>query len=58
MVMEEIEFSYNDLVNKSTSKSPSQIFYERSPKRVVDLINFPDLGERNSVDASDFVDSI
>ena len=58
MVLAQAEFSYNDLVNRSTGNIPYPIFYGRSPKGVVDLIKFPNLGERKSIDASDFVDSI
>ena len=45
-------------MNKSTSKSHFYIVYARSPKGVLDLIKFPDLGERKSVDASDFASII
>ena len=58
MVLAQDEFSYNDLMNKSTGKSPFHIVYGRSPKGVVDLIMFPYLGERNSDGASDFADNI
>lgn len=58
MVLAQGELFYNVSVNRSSSKSPFQIVYGRLPKGAVDLINFPDLEERKSVDASDFVHSI
>ena len=56
--MAQAEFSYNDLVNRSIGKSHFHIVYGISPKGVMDLIKFPDLRERKSVDASDFLDNI
>jgi hypothetical protein len=50
------EFTYNDSMNWSTGKSPFQIVYGRSPKGVVDLVSFPNLEGRKSVDVNDFVD--
>jgi hypothetical protein len=55
-VLAQVEFAYNDSVNRSTGKSPFQIVYGRSPKGVVDLVDLPDLGDKRSVDASDFAD--
>jgi hypothetical protein len=52
----QVEFAYNDLVNRSTGKSPFQIVYGRSPKGVVDLVDLLDLGDKRSVDANDFAD--
>jgi hypothetical protein len=57
-VLAQVEFTYNDSVNKSTGKSPFQIVYGRSPKGVVDLVDLPYLGDKRSVDASDFADSM
>jgi hypothetical protein len=56
LVLAQAEFTYNDLVKRSTRKIPFQIFYGRSPKGVVDLVDLPDLGDKRSVDASDFAD--
>jgi hypothetical protein len=39
-------------------KSPFQIVYGRSPKGVVDLVKFPNLEDKRSVDASEFVEGI
>lgn len=58
MVLAQTKFAYNNSVNKSTGKSDFQIAYGRSPKGVVDLRKFLDLGERKSVDVSDFADNI
>ena len=58
MVLEQAKFSYNDLVNKSNGKTASHIVYTRSKKRVVDLTKLSNLGERKSIDASDFANSI
>ena len=58
MVLGYVEFAYNVLMRRSTCKSPFQLVYGRSPKGVVDLIKLPYLGERKSVDASDFVENI
>lgn len=54
MVLAQVEFAYNDLVNKTTSKSPFQIVYGWSLKGVIDLIQQPNLEERKSFHASDF----
>lgn len=41
MALAHEKFTYNDPINKSTSTSPFHIFYGRSPKRVVDRVQFP-----------------
>lgn len=58
MILAQGEFANNDSVNRSIGKSPFYIVYGRSPKDVVDLIKFSNLGERKSVDVSDFVEII
>jgi hypothetical protein len=58
LVLAQVEFTYNDSVNRSTGKIPFQIVYGRSPKGVVDLVDLLDLGDKRSVDASDFADSM
>lgn len=58
MVLAQTKFAYNDSVNISIGKNPFQIVYGISPKGVMDLIKFSDLGERKSVDASDILDNI
>ena len=58
MILAQVEFAYNDSVNRSTGKSPFQIVYGRSLEGVVDFIKFPYLGEKNVFDASDFAKNI
>jgi hypothetical protein len=36
----QVEFSYNNYINRTIGKSPFQIVYGRSPKGVVDLVKF------------------
>jgi hypothetical protein len=52
------KFAYNDLMNKSMGKSPFHIVYGWMPKGVVDLVAFPDLEGKKSVDANDFLDNM
>jgi hypothetical protein len=39
-------------------KSPFHIIYGGSPKGVVDLVKFPNMEDKRSVDASEFVENI
>jgi hypothetical protein len=54
LVLEQVEFTYDDSMKRSTWKIPFQIIYGKSPKGVVYLVDLPDLGDKRSVDASDF----
>jgi hypothetical protein len=58
LALAQAEFTYNDLVNRSTVKSPFHIVYGRSPKGVVDLVSLSYLEGKKSVDANDFVDNM
>lgn len=40
-VLPQAEFAYNDLVNRSTGKSPFQIFYGMNPRDVLELRELP-----------------
>ena len=43
LALAQVEFAYNDLVNRATEKIPFQIVYGRSPRGVVDLVALLDL---------------
>jgi hypothetical protein len=58
LILAQDEFAYNDSVNRYVGKSPFHIVYGRSPKGVVDLVKFPNLEDKRSVDASEFAESI
>ena len=51
------EFSYNSLVNRSTSKSPFQVVYGHNPQGILDLVQLP-LGDRVSDDGEAFVEQL
>jgi hypothetical protein len=58
LILAQVEFAYNDFVNRSVGKSPFHIVYGRSLKGVVDLVKFPNLEDKRSVDASEFAESM
>jgi hypothetical protein len=58
LVLAQDKFTYNDSINRSIGMSPFQVVYGRSPKGVVDLVKFPDLEDKRSVDANEFVENI
>jgi hypothetical protein len=58
LVLDQVEFAYNDSINRSMGKSPFHIVYGRSLKGFVDLVKFPNLEEKMSVNASEFAESI
>ena len=57
-MLAQAKFAYNDSMNKSTVKSPFHIVFGRAPKVIVDLVALLDLGDKRSIDAHDFVDSM
>lgn len=58
LVLTHAAFEYNDLMKKSTCKTPFQIIYDGSPNGIVDLIMLLDLEEKISVDVASFAKSI
>ena len=58
LVLAQDEFAYSDSVNRYVGKSHFQIVYGRSPRGIVDLVNFPNLEDRRSVEASKFAEEI
>jgi hypothetical protein len=56
LVVAQVEFTYNNLVNRSIGKIPFQVVYGRSPKGVVDLVKFPEVEDRRSIDVDNFVE--
>ena len=57
LVSPQVEFSYNSLVNRSTSKSPFQVDYGRNSMGVLDLVQLL-LGDRIGNDGEVFVEHI
>jgi hypothetical protein len=58
LALAQVEFAYNDSMNRSMRKIPFHIVYGRYPKGVVDLVALSDLEGKKSVDVNDFVDSM
>lgn len=57
MALAQAEFTYNNVINRSTSKSPFHIVYTSIPQHVVDLVPLPKL-PRQSIAADHMVDKI
>ena len=57
LILPQVEFSYNNSVNRSTSRSPFQIVYGSSPRIALELRNM-EQGERTSAEAKDFVEHV
>ena len=57
LILPQVEFSYNNSVNRSTSRSPFQIVYGSSPRTTPKLRKM-EQGERTSVEAEEFADHI
>jgi len=58
LVLAHDEFSHYDSINRSMGKIPFHIVYGRSLKIVFDLVNFPNLEDKSSGDASEFAENI
>jgi len=58
LALAQAKFAYNDLLNKSTGKSPFHIVYGWSPKGLVDLVTLSYLEGNKSVDVNGFVDNM
>ena len=52
-ILPQVEFAYNNSINRSTNISPFQIMYGSSPRTTLELRKM-DQGERTSADAKDF----
>ena len=52
--LSQAEYSYNDLVNRSTGLTPFQIVYGNHPRGILQLRNIRDM-ERKSAQAKEFV---
>ena len=57
MILPQAEFTYNNSVNRSTSKSPFQIVYGSSPRNASKLRQL-DKGEISSVEVEEFVEHL
>ena len=57
MILPQDEFSYNNFVNISTSRSPFQIVYGSSPRTAPELRKM-EQGERTSAEAEEFFEHI
>ena len=57
LILPQAEFSYNNSVNRSTSRSPFQIVYGISPRTTPKLRKM-EQGERTSAEAEEFVEHI
>lgn len=57
LALAQAEFSYNNIVNHSTSKSPFTVIYCQPPKLALDLVNLPKHPEK-SVTAENMVDHV
>ena len=57
MILPQVEFAYNNYVNRSTRKSPFQIVCENSPRTTLDLRKL-DKGEISSAKAEEFAEHL
>ena len=57
LILPQVEFSYNNSMNRSTGRSPFQIVYGSSPRTAPKLRKM-EQGERTSVDVEDFVEHV
>ena len=57
LIQPQVEFSYNNSINRSTSRSPFQIVYGSSPRTAPKLRKM-EQGERTSVEAEEFDEHI
>ena len=57
LILLQEKFSYNNLVNRNTGRSPLQIVYGISPRTTLELRKM-DQGERTSVEIEDFVEHV
>ena len=57
MIPPQGEFSYNNYINRSTSRSPFQIVYGSSPRTTPELRKMKQ-GERTSAKVEEFVEHI
>jgi hypothetical protein len=56
-ILPQVKFSYNDLINRSTGKSPFQIVYGMKPRRFSELRDVEQV-EFRSASAEDFAESM
>jgi hypothetical protein len=54
LVIAQVEFAYNNSMNRSTSKGPFQVVYGRYPKGVVELVKFPKVEDTRSDNVDNF----
>ena len=57
MILPQEKVSYNNSMNRSTSRSPFQVVYGSGPRIALELRKM-EQGERTSVDAQDFVEHV
>ena len=57
LILPQVEFSYNNYVNRSTDRSPFQIVYGSSPRTTPELRNM-EQGERTSAEVEQFFEHI
>ena len=57
MILPQAEFTYNNSINRSTSKSPFQIVYGNSPRTTFELRKL-DKGEISSAEVEEFVEHL
>ena len=57
LILPQVEFSYNNSVNRSTSRSPFQIVYGSSP-RIAPELRKMEQGERTRAEAEEFSEHI
>ena len=53
LILPQVEFSYNNSINRSIGRSPFQIVYESSPRTTPKLRKM-EQGERTSAEAEEF----
>ena len=57
VILPQVEFSYNNSINRSTSNSPFQIVYENSPRTTSELRKL-DKGEMISAEVEKFAEHL
>ena len=57
LILPQAKFSYNNSINRSTSRSPLQIVYESSPRTTLELRKM-EQGERTSAKVEEFAKHI